>query len=66
MSMSQAQSEEFGLYNANKAGSDVKANVYIETVGRALEASPMSKGRGGRQKCTCRRAVCICGARPPK
>ena len=58
----QAQSEEFGLYNANKAGADVKPSEYIESVGRALDASPM-KGRGGRTRCTCRRAVCICGAR---
>ena len=60
----QSAAEEAGLLNATNAGLTVNKREHIESVGRAVEVPPLKDGRaGGRKRCTCRRSVCVCGAR---
>lgn len=58
----QSAVENHGVQKVAKLGADVKNSEYVENVGRAVEAAPMSEGlAGGRKRCVCRRFKCVCG-----
>lgn len=63
----QSAAEETGLLVAKQEyGVDLAPSQWKESTGRALESVPTIRTgnkAGGKKRCTCRRAKCVCGAR---